>query len=181
MAGVTLGATRGARRALDSELNMVPMIDLLMVTISFLLITAVWSHMARLQADAMVPGGAAPANTEARLHVEMGDPGKITLHWNVGRTVVRTAEIPRHEVVTVERGARAAAFPDLRAKLEEEWHAIGSHSAATDPASDELVLHTSDSASYAEIVGAMDAAFGVKRACAGGRACPAFRVVFASE
>ncbi len=164
---------------------MVPMIDLLMVTISFLLITAVWSHMARLQADAMVPGGAdpPPANTEARLHVELGDPGKITLHWNVGRTVVRTTEIPRREVVTVERGARAAAFPDLRAKLEEEWHAMGSHSAATDPASDELVLHTSDSASYAEIVGAMDAAFGVKRACAsaGGRACPAFRVVFASE
>lgn len=183
MAGITVGASRSARRALDSELNMVPMIDLLMVTISFLLITAVWSHMARLQADAMVPGGTdpAPAKAEARLHVEMGDPGKITLHWNVGRTVVRSTEIPRREVVTVERGARAATFPDLRAKLEEEWHAMGSHSSATDPASDELVLHTSDSASYAEIVGAMDAAFGVKRACAGGRACPAFRVVFASD
>jgi biopolymer transport protein ExbD len=183
MAGITLGAGRGARRALDSELHMVPMIDLLMVTISFLLITAVWSNLARLQADARVPGGTepVPAKTEARLHVELGDPGKITLHWNAGATVVRSAEIPRHEVATVERGARGAAFPELRAKLEEEWRAMGSHTSATDPASDELVLHTSDSASYAEIVGAMDAAFGVKRACAGGRVCPAFRVVFAAD
>jgi hypothetical protein len=32
---------------------MVPMIDLLMVTISFLLITAVWSHMARVNASVL--------------------------------------------------------------------------------------------------------------------------------
>ena len=41
--GVISTEGRGARRSVDFELNMVPMIDLLMVTISFLLITAVWS------------------------------------------------------------------------------------------------------------------------------------------
>lgn len=47
MAGVSVesGGGGGGRRAVDSEVNMIPMIDLLMVTISFLLITAVWSHM----------------------------------------------------------------------------------------------------------------------------------------
>jgi len=37
MAGVTVNAGgKGGRKALDSEINMIPMIDLLMVTISFL-------------------------------------------------------------------------------------------------------------------------------------------------
>src|SRR5262249_9164018 len=48
MAGVSVGGSRGPRRSLDSEINMIPMIDLLMVTISFLLITAVWVHSQRL-------------------------------------------------------------------------------------------------------------------------------------
>ena len=39
---------------------MIPFIDLLMVTISFLLITAVWSHMSRINADAQVPGPPRP-------------------------------------------------------------------------------------------------------------------------
>ena len=57
MAGLDIDVgTRARRRSLDSDVNMIPMIDLMMVTISFLLITAEWSHMARLDADAQVPG-----------------------------------------------------------------------------------------------------------------------------
>ena len=53
MGGVDVGGGGGGKRkALDSEINMIPMIDLLMVTISFLLITAVWTNMARINADA---------------------------------------------------------------------------------------------------------------------------------
>ena len=61
MGGVDVGGGGGkGRRATDSEINMIPFIDLLMVTISFLLITAVWSQMARLNADAQVPGPPRP-------------------------------------------------------------------------------------------------------------------------
>ena len=60
MAGVSVGGGGGGRRSLDSEINMIPFIDLLMVTIAFLLITAVWSHMARVNADAQVPGPPRP-------------------------------------------------------------------------------------------------------------------------
>ena len=50
MAGVDVGGGgKGGRKSLDSEINMIPMIDLLMVTISFLLITAVWTQIAGLQ------------------------------------------------------------------------------------------------------------------------------------
>jgi biopolymer transport protein ExbD len=162
---------------------MVPMIDLLMVTISFLLVTAVWTNMERLDADAVVPGGerAVPATVETRLHVELGDPAKILLHWDAGATVVRTAEMPRREEVALDHGARRVTFAGLGAKLAEEWQAAGAHRASTEPRFDELVLHMADDASYAEIVGAMDAAYGVKRPCGGVRTCPAFRVVFASR
>ena len=183
MGGAIISEGRGARRPLDSDLNMVPMIDLLMVTISFLLITAVWSHSARIEGETSAPStqGTTTAPTEQRLHVEMADPAKIVLHWNVGRTVIRTADVPHRSVVSVNHGARTVRFPDLEKALDDEWHAAGAHRAPSDPAFDELVLHTADDSAYAEIVGAMDAAYGVKRQCAGGKSCPAFRVVFAER
>ena len=63
MAGVEVGGGGGGRRSLDQEINMIPFIDLLMVTISFLLITAVWTSMGRIDAHATLPAkeGAAPA------------------------------------------------------------------------------------------------------------------------
>ena len=62
MGGVDVGGGGGGgKRKLDSDINMIPMIDLLMVTISFLLITAVWVHSQRMDADAQVPG---PPTTE---------------------------------------------------------------------------------------------------------------------
>jgi len=55
MGGVSVDSGgKGGRRSLDSEINMIPMIDLLMVTISFLLITAVWTHMSRINASISV-------------------------------------------------------------------------------------------------------------------------------
>jgi len=66
MGGVDVGGGKGPRRSLDSDINMIPMIDLLMVTISFLLITAVWTHMARINADAQVPGP--PREVEPEQH-----------------------------------------------------------------------------------------------------------------
>jgi len=41
--------TKGGKKALDAEINLVPFIDLLSCCISFLLITAVWTQIAGLQ------------------------------------------------------------------------------------------------------------------------------------
>ena len=183
MAGAILAEGRGARRPLDFDLNMVPMIDLLMVTISFLLLTAAWSRLERIAADASVPGvqGVPPDAVEQRLHVEMTDPTTIVLHWDIGKTVIRSSEIARRAVVTFDHGARTVRLPDLAKALEDEWRAAGTHRQTGDPSFDELVLHAADDTPYAEIVGAMDAAYGVRRPCARGKTCPAFRVVFADN
>jgi biopolymer transport protein ExbD len=40
---------KGKRRPLDTAINLVPFIDLMAVTISFLIMTAVWNQISRLQ------------------------------------------------------------------------------------------------------------------------------------
>jgi len=43
--------TKGGKKSVDFVVNLVPMIDLLSVLISFLLITAVWTELARINTD----------------------------------------------------------------------------------------------------------------------------------
>lgn len=48
--GMDLGSGgKGKKRALDTAINLVPFIDLMAVTISFLIMTAVWNQVGRLQ------------------------------------------------------------------------------------------------------------------------------------
>jgi biopolymer transport protein ExbD len=47
--------TKGGKRTVDFTVNLVPTIDLLSVLISFLLITAVWTQLARINANQMLP------------------------------------------------------------------------------------------------------------------------------
>src|ERR1700689_1572185 len=101
MGGVDVGGPKGGRKSVDSEIKMIPMIDLLMVTISFLLITAVWTHMARINADAQVPGPPRPdteqdkVEPEKQLHVMMQSEDKFVLVWKQGSTTVATIDVGR--------------------------------------------------------------------------------------
>jgi biopolymer transport protein ExbD len=48
--GMDLGTGgKGGKKALDTQINLVPFIDLMAVTISFLIMTAVWTQIGRLQ------------------------------------------------------------------------------------------------------------------------------------
>jgi biopolymer transport protein ExbD len=188
MGGVNVSTSSGgARRSLDSEINMIPMIDLLMVTISFLLITAVWSHMARISTNAQVPGRVSdiPDSDEPaakRLHIQMRADGSFGLAWKKGAVVVETSEVPKNDVVTMQGAVRVVRFPELAAKVEDEWMTHGSHRAPTDPKLDQVVLHTDNETPYASIVGAMDAVSHVERSRDFGKKAekiPAFNLTFA--
>jgi biopolymer transport protein ExbD len=144
---------------------MIPMIDLLMVTISFLLITAVWTHMSRLNANAMVPGsppeGApSPKPPEKQLHVMMQSESFV-LVWKEGSTVVDSIAVPR--VATGAGPNDLERFPDLAARIESEWKAKGQHTRADDPGLDEAVLHTDNHTEFKDIVAVMDAIYATKR------------------
>ena len=60
MAGLNVASSGGGRRSVDAELALVPMIDLLVCCITFLLLTAAWSLMHRMPASSQVGGPPAP-------------------------------------------------------------------------------------------------------------------------
>jgi hypothetical protein len=182
----TGGSARGRRRSLDSEINMIPMIDLLMVTISFLLITAVWSHMARLDADAQVPGheSGSPPQPATQLHVDMRSPERFGLAWKQGGTTLVTIDVPRREVMSEPGGAATPRFPDLAAGIEATWKAHGQHTSPVDRQLDQAVLHTANATEFKYIVSVLDAIYRTHRDLkldSKVRRVPAFSVAFATD
>jgi biopolymer transport protein ExbD len=197
MGGIDIGGGGGGgrRRTMDSEINMIPMIDLLMVTISFLLITAVWTHMARIDANAQVPAlrPEVPPDAlkaEKQLHVMMQKPEKFVLVWKQGNVTVDSIEVPRHEVVVKQGASEVVRYPELAQKIESEWKAKGQHSNPADRTPDQAVLHTDDKTEFEIIVGVMDAIDATRRDVNGhvgaGPAnkpdrIPAFNITFAVD
>jgi|SRR5450432_339270 len=167
----------GVRRNLNQEINMVPMIDLMVCCISFLLITAVWSHMARVNSSAMVPGAHGPLTPrppDKMLHVDARNDEKFILSWKQGTTVISTLEVPR---VAIEQ-----RFPDLASKVSAEWRANGAHRDTSDRELDQAVLHMNDKSPFGDIVAIIDALHTPKRSVtAQAIAFPAFNVTFATD
>jgi biopolymer transport protein ExbD len=188
MANVDVGSRGGKRRSLDSELNMVPMIDLLMATISFLLLSAVWTHMSRIDADARVPGrpdaAPMPIEPEKQLHVTLQGEEKFVLAWKRGNTTVESIDVPRREVVQHEGAVTVVRFPDLAARIAAEWRAKGQHASPTDRRLDQAVLHTDDKTEFKYLVGVIDAVYDTRRDMSTGSKIerrPAFNVTFAVD
>jgi biopolymer transport protein ExbD len=189
MGGVDLGTGGGGKRkSVDSEINMIPMIDLLMVTISFLLITAVWTHMARINADAQVPGPPRPdveqekIEPEKQLHVEMRAEDKFVLVWKQGSTTVDSIDVPRKDVIQQQGNVEVVRFPDLAEKVESEWKAKGQHSNPTDRKLDQAILHTDNKTEFKYIIGVIDAIYQIHRDMQLGpktEKVPAFNITFA--
>lgn len=179
--------SKGGRRAVDVEINLIPMIDLLMVLISFLLITAVWTHMARINADAQVPGPPREVEQdqvepEKQLHVEMRSPDKFVLVWKQAGTVISTVDVPRRDNLIEKNGKKLIRFPELASKIEQEWKSAGSHRDPSDRKFDQAVLHTDNETPYVYLIGVIDAIYQPHRPLnVGGKTemVPAFNVTFA--
>lgn len=74
---------KGGKKPVDAELNLVPFIDLLVCCICFLLITAVWTQMARIKVTQGQKGSAAekeeekPPEMQVKIVVLVGEEGYI--------------------------------------------------------------------------------------------------------
>lgn len=79
MGGVSVGGPKGGKKATDSEVNMVPFIDLLLSIISFLLMTAVWVQSGALQAaqprGAPSPDSTPPETPQEQLKILINQTG----------------------------------------------------------------------------------------------------------
>src|SRR5881392_2899003 len=69
---------KGGRKSLNADLNLVPYIDLLTCMVAFLLITAVWTQLARLQAQQKGQGQAGeetPPELQVKITVVVNQEG----------------------------------------------------------------------------------------------------------
>ncbi len=185
MAGIDVGGGHGGKRALNHEIPLIPFIDFLLCLVAFLLVTAVWTQMARINADAKVPGPPRPdepdeVKPEKELHVEMRGERKFQLVWKEGSTVVNTIDV---EKKAVNIGAEGDfSYPALAEKVAAEWKSSGSHRNASDKKFDRAVLHTDNSTPFSEVIAVIDAVYKPQRDYALGakiEKVPAFNLTFA--
>ena len=185
MAGIDVGGGHGGKKSLNQEIPLIPFIDFLLCLISFLLITAVWTQMARIEANAQVPGPPKPDDTEPPppekiLHVEIRGESMFQLSWKEGNAVINTIDVERKAVMVGED----ITYPELATKIVEQWTSTGSHRTATDKKFDSAVLHTDNATPYAEIIAVMDAIYAPRREFTVGSetdSVSAFNVTFAVD
>jgi biopolymer transport protein ExbD len=160
MSGIDVGVK--GRRSMDHSLPLVPFIDFLLCLISFLLITAVWSQMARINADARVPStSTAPREqpNERTLHVEMKSNALgfgFKLAWKHGGQVLDTRDVP---LDVQSNSAAMIAYPKLAEAIAVAWSTNPArHFATTDAQLDQIVLHTDNGTPFEHVVAVIDAA-----------------------
>jgi biopolymer transport protein TolR len=147
MGGGAMPETGGKhKRSLDTTVNVVPAIDLLSCCISFLLFTAVWTQIARLQA-APVGAGVPDVQPEKSLTVTVtiGEKGYV-LATSAGAAI---------EIPAVSRQASGEVQYDVKT-LEERLKKLKTEfpdQAAITVAADDGVL-------YADLVHAIDVCVG---------------------
>ena len=182
MAGIDVGG-HGGKRASNHEIPLIPFIDFLLCLVMFLLVTAVWNHMSRLEADAKVPGKqiddiSEPKEKPKDLHVEVKGERKFTLAWKQGTTVINTVDVP---MVPVQRGDDLT-YPALAEKVESEWRTNGTYRSSDSPKFDRAVLHTDNSIPFEQVLAVIDAVYTPQRAMPGTmEKVPAFAVTFAID
>jgi hypothetical protein len=186
MAGLNVGG-HGGRRSVDHQIPLIPFIDFLLCLVSFLLMTAVWTQMSRINADARVPGPPDPdidpseQRKELTLHVEMRGEEKFQLVWKEGNTVRDTIDVPRK---AARLGGDDFNYPDLAQTISEQWKSQGSHRADSDLKLDQAVLHTENTTKFQDIIAVIDALSSPQRQIKLGGAektIPAFNVTFAVD
>ena len=187
MAGVDVGS--GEKRPKNSDINMIPFIDLLMVTIAFLLITAVWVTNARLKTNAEVPGVAGcgadcQKEPSKAMHVHIEEDG-FKVVWTLGPTVLSETKVPKNAVELGSGGATAVRYKELTEAVQREWQQSGEHRTPSDRRSDQAVLHSDNRTPFRELVAVLDAISAPRRSVVfeDGRTAemPAFSATFSSR
>jgi biopolymer transport protein ExbD len=165
MGGVDVGDSGGKKRATNSDINMIPFIDLLMVTIAFLLITAVWTTNNRINADAQVPGPPDPSKEltpqtpEKVLNLHILE-SEFNLVWKQGATVVSEVKVPKPPL---DPNAKHIRYTELAKKIEAEWAQHGGHRDPSDKKVDQAIMHTDNRLPFKEIIAVLDALYSPQR------------------
>jgi biopolymer transport protein ExbD len=145
MGGVSVGdGGHGGKKSVDSEIPLVPFIDLLLCCIMFLLVTAVWNKLARLEMNQQQPSSQAPLDApppeeRIRLFLQIKSTGYVL-------AATDGTNIP------IDKTGETFDLTGLREKLTE-WR-------QRDPNRRDLIVAPEDGVLYSDVVAAMDVVVG---------------------
>jgi biopolymer transport protein ExbD len=140
----------GGRKSVNAELNLIPFIDLFSVLISFLLITAVWTQIARINVDNKVGTGAGQGQKppdDVQLAVTIGEGGFLVSE----ATLIRTPDgqiVPDERKIEVPKRGGQLDFEELARKLREMRSKY--------PAKGDILVRSQDKIPYKDLIGTMD-------------------------
>ncbi|MCS6798354.1 MAG: biopolymer transporter ExbD [Myxococcota bacterium] len=145
MGGINVGGGgHGGKKPLDSEIPLIPFIDLLLCCVMFLLVTAVWNQLARINANQQQPGQQAPQDAPPQ------ERDKLVLQiQTTGYTLVSTASGDR---TVIPKVGDAFDQEGLRNKLIERRQ--------LDRNRRDIIVAPEDGVLYADVVAAMDIVVG---------------------
>ena len=152
----TLGSSHRQREEADTELNMVPIMNMFMVLIPFLLMSASFFHIRAINTSVPVHAQSAPIDNQA---AEAKPQIKLTVIVELKEDQVRlsalSGELSAEALAELEKSFTKSADSEFSteslgkylAELKERY-----------PASDTMLLIPDETISYEEIVQAMDCA-----------------------
>ena len=152
MSGGSMPEEGGKRKkkSLDATINVVPAIDLLSCCITFLLYTAVWTQISRLQVQQLGTGAPEPQVTEQQktllVTLAMGERG-----FNLSTSGGESVDIP-----TLGRDAENRIRFDLKVLGERLKQLKGNY-----PDTSAITVQAEDTVSYGDLVQVIDTAVGV--------------------
>jgi biopolymer transport protein ExbD len=143
------GHGKKKKKALDAVINVVPAIDLLSCCIAFLLFTAVWTQIARLQVSQLGTGAPEPTVTDPQksliVTLAMGERG-----FNLSTSSGTSLDIP-----TLGRGPAGELRFDLRS-LGDKLKQLKSDY----PDASAITVSAEDTVSYGDLVQVIDQCVG---------------------
>jgi biopolymer transport protein TolR len=144
--GGPVATGKSGKKQLDSELNLVPFIDLLCCTIAFLLITAVWTQLARINVSQKGQGQAGEATEqtppEVKIVIVVDETG-FKLSTGSGNLT----PIPKKDTTTYDY----EKLQEELTKLKKDY-----------PDKNDLQIASEDQIKYEFLVQTMDAALNAK-------------------
>ncbi|MBK7864982.1 MAG: biopolymer transporter ExbD [Archangiaceae bacterium] len=102
------GGARGGKKPLDTVINLVPFIDLMAVTIAFLMLTAVWTAAG---VQPVASGGTGPGEPSAP---------PLTLHVSARRVTSALLDVPLAELPRLERSLRDASVRTATLEVDDD-------------------------------------------------------------
>jgi biopolymer transport protein ExbD len=137
------GGGKSGKKSVNSEIPLIPFIDLLLCCVMFLLVTAVWNQLARLNANQQQAG--------QQSQVDQLDQEKIRVVLQVqavGYVIASTAG----DRLEIPKVADKYDLEGLREKLQERKR--------LEPNRRDMIVAPEDGVLYADIVDAMDTVVG---------------------